>query len=351
MKAKRILLLQVIFQLAYALEFLNNYPHPIEAVAGIGGERLKKWGMNITVGHKNLSVIGFTQVLKRLFFLNVFKQTLLDIQTFKPDFILLIDFPGFNVRLAKKLIQVNIPIYYYVPPQLFAWRQGRIHTLAKAIDQIFYFYPFEKNALTHPQLKITRVRQPLIDDIKPIEHSGKIKTIFLLPGSRSGELKMHIPLLEEVREHLIIQGYDVKYCIGQNHNYQLAMKLGVKEELITNIPVKELNCDFVICASGTVTLELALRNIPHLVIYKTGLINFYIIKSMIKIPYVSLPNLIANQHVVPELLGPYLTPDTIKNCFEKIDIEQVAQQLSSFTQIRATLDEAKPLADHLADLS
>lgn len=278
-----------------------------------GGELLQKQGAAIVKNYKDLAFMGFVEVALHLkTILSNIRFCKKDILSYKPDVVILVDYPGFNLRIAKFLHNKNIRVFYYISPQVWAWHTSRVKQIKKYIDEVFVILPFEQafyakyaiNAhyLGHPLLDV--VKQAEIDvDFRKKNGFGEEPIIALLPGSRKQEIENMLPVMLEACKH--IEGYRFVIAGVENHT-SLYKKLckNISIEVIYNQTYSLLAHSFAaVVTSGTATLETALFNIPQVVCYKGNYFSYLIAKHLIKnIKYISLVNLIADQEVVVELI-------------------------------------------------
>jgi len=285
---------------------------------GIGGTKMKEAGLNQLHGIDRLSIVGFVQVVKNYSFLKgIVNSTLKEIDRLNPDKIILIDYPGFNLHIAKKIKQKHkIPICYYIPPQIWAWKESRLQAIKKFIDQVFVIFEFEKKWYEERGLEVEYVGHPFLDSWEPtskekirkyfnVGHEKKIITLF--PGSRKQEIEHHLPLFVKAAESINDQCRGmVQFILGVADN----VKHHISSEDIPSFihqehknPMYALEAaDLGIIASGTSTFEACVLETPMIVVYKMSFINWFIISRLIKVPYASIVNIIANKKVVPEYL-------------------------------------------------
>ncbi|MCF7886786.1 MAG: lipid-A-disaccharide synthase [Candidatus Omnitrophica bacterium] len=257
------------------------------------------------------SVCGLIEIISSLGkFKKLFNQTINQINKINPDLIILIDFPDFNLSLAKK-INRRIPIFYYVSPQVWAWRRKRIKTIKKYTDRMIPIFSFEKKLYEKEKIDVAFFGHPLLEiiDQKQIE---KEKIISFLPGSRKNELKHHLNLLAKTKT--LLQKELPEY------SFQVLKPKGIDEKLYNVFKKEEVfdhsyqilsKSKFIIAASGTATIETAILEIPHLIIYKINKFSWYILKKIIKTKYAGMLNILADKKVVPELLQNQATPKNI----------------------------------------
>lgn len=288
--------------------------------SGVGGDCMQKAGVSLFDHITSLAVIGIVEVLKNLGTIKkVFHRILAEIDQKRPDAVILVDYPGFNLRLAVELKKRSIKVIYYVSPQVWAWREKRIEKIKNLVDRMIVLFSFERDLYARYGMNVDYVGHPLVDEIKiyqspqeVIQHVGLqtqgCVTIGLMPGSRQKEIERHLPVMIQAAQKLYVQ---------DNRRQFLLMKAPtIKKEILeahlpTSLPVKIFDgnsydginsCQAVIVASGTATLETALLEKPMVIIYKTSWITYAIAKAVIKIPYIGLVNVVAGKKVVPELI-------------------------------------------------
>jgi lipid-A-disaccharide synthase len=288
--------------------------------SGVGGNCMKKAGVHLFENITSLAVIGIVEVLKNIRTIKkVFHLILAQVEQQKPDAVILVDYPGFNLRLAAELKKRGVKVIYYVSPQVWAWREKRIEKIKNIVDRMVVFFPFEKDLYARYGMNVDHVGHPLIDEIK-IQHSPAdvlrlagletqgVTTIGLMPGSRQKEVERHLPVMIEACQKL--------YAQDQRRQFLLMKAPTIKKEVLENylpssLPIKIFEgnsydginaAQAVIVASGTATLETALLEKPMVVIYKTSWITYAIAKAVIKIPYIGLVNVVAGKKIVPELI-------------------------------------------------
>ena len=293
---------------------------------GVGGPMLRAAGQEQSFDLARHAVVGLTDVLKNLpKFLIFFRQVKAEIAKRKPDVVILVDYPGFNLRLAKALHQENPPpaIVYYVSPQVWAWKAGRAKTMERILERLLVIFPFEVEwfARNAPNLKTKWVGHPLAD--RWIEQ-GKAQApdgspcIALLPGSRPKEIARHWPVLLATAARIAQEQRNVRFvslATGPEMRQQLEEEWakhpmsGVSLDIVSGQSLTLLNrCTMAIVASGTATLECAMAGLPMLVIYKTSWFTYLLGRLVVKLPYLSMVNVLAGEKVVPEFLQAAATP-------------------------------------------
>lgn len=325
-------------------------------ISGIGGDCMRKAGVRIYYDIKNFSVIGLFDVLKKLpKFINLKNFILKKIKEEKPCAIILVDFSGFNLRLAKS-INKKIPVIYYVSPQVWASREGRIRTIKKYIDKMIVIFAFEKEFYKRHGIDADFVGHPLLDKPKPalakeefINKYGLLPdrtNILLLPGSRKSEVSNILPVMAETAA-LIKQALpESQFIIGKSANVEqgifektLKRFSGIDFKIIEGKTFDCLNiADFSLVASGTATLETAVMQKPFVVIYKMGMLNYLLYRPQVKVPYIGMVNIVAGKKLVPEFIQ--------NNARAKVIADYVVYTLGKtdlLNQIRADLSQVKSL--------
>jgi len=289
---------------------------------GLGGPEMERAGVRIMHQLSAMAVVGMTEIIpkSRYIFraLRELKQSLK--QVTPPDLLILIDYPGFNLHLAKKAHSLGIPVLYYIPPQIWAWREGRVRKIAKRVDRVAVILPFEKEFYRRHGLKVEYVGHPLLDISLPKRDKEEIKKsldinhnktpiLGLLPGSRHEEIESLLPVMIGAAE-IISQDYPNLYCI-------LPLASTVKENVVTpyiktakiDIKVERLDtkeilkiADLALIASGTATLEAAIIETPMVIAYKVSFLSYMLGRFLIKVSHIGLVNLVAGKAIVPELI-------------------------------------------------
>lgn len=289
-----------------------------------GGPKMKATRPLQLKSIEDTAFMGFWEVAKNIGVIRgFFKEIKKSILEYNPDLIIFIDYPGFNLRMATWAKKQNFKTTYYISPQLWAWKKNRFKILRDSIDQFFVILPFEQEFYSNLDTPYIYHGHPLLEIIpKPSSSSTKQKglTIGLFPGSRIQEVKKHMPYLLAFAEtrldaEFVIAGVKhikVKEYLPSNQNHSnVTIVYEQTYELMRTI-------DYAISSSGTATLELALHEVPQIVIYKTSQLSYQIGKRLINTRYISLVNLIARKKVVPELIQNQLTLENIINAFDSI---------------------------------
>ncbi len=291
---------------------------------GLGGRLLKKIGQKQIVSGEKLSVIGFWEVLKNIFFFKkLLNQAANEIKSTSPNLVLLVDYPGFNLRLAEKVKSSGIPIIYYISPQVWAWGKGRIGKIRELIDKVLCILPFEQEFLSRNDIVNEFVGHYLMEDIPESLISSPLPddetlTLGLLPGSRAQEIERMLAIMLDASE-LLAKKCKLKVLIAGISNridYQSFLNKrgkGLFEILFDDSRKVIGESNLILCASGTATLETGIIGRPMVVIYKTGIITYQIAKRVLTIDKIALVNLVLNEKVVPELIQNQATAENISN--------------------------------------
>ena len=284
-----------------------------------GGDLMKKQGVDLVKHYKDHNYMGFLEVIRNLgTILKNISFCKQDIKAFSPDALILIDFPGFNMRIAKYFYQYSFPVLYYIAPQVWAWKENRVEAIKKYVDKLYVILPFEKEFLKKHGVESNYMGHPLLEHIlnfKDKESVSKSKfveehglevekpIISLLPGSRKQEIEKKLPVMLRA-----VSSYskDFNIVIAGMENFK-----NLYREITSNSNAKVIcndtynllnNSNIALVTSGTATLETAFFNVPQIVCYKTSWLSYIIAKSLVKIKYISLVNLIMDEEVVKELI-------------------------------------------------
>jgi len=297
---------------------------PAVEIRAWGGDLMQSAGAQLVKHYRHLAFMGFTEVLMNL-------RTILgniaickkDILEFQPDAIIFIDYPGFNMRIAKWAKKLNFKTIYYISPQVWAWKENRVKTIRKSVDKMLVILPFEKAFYEKWNYDVVYVGHPLvsvIDDFKkshPASEKKERKMVGLLPGSRKQEISVKLPIMMEVAKQLPEVDFIVARAPGIDDSfYAPLISNHPNVQVKANLTYQILNeADAALITSGTATLETALFEVPQVICYKGGRISYEIARRLIKIKYIGLVNLIMNKPVVKELIQDNLN---VKNLLDEI---------------------------------
>jgi lipid-A-disaccharide synthase len=339
---------------AELVEELNKLSQNIKFF-GIGSQLLQSKGVKILYDIKGLSVMGISDLFKRLPRFFALKKLLLKkINSLKFKAVILIDFSGFNLRLAKK-INNAVPTIYYVSPQVWASRSGRIKILKKYIKKIVVLFKFEREFYAKNGIEVNWVGHPLIDTVKPtlpekyLQESLKLAkektTIALFPGSRKQEVKRILPIMLKsatiLKEELGAQFIIAKSSQVNWRDYNNPIKkfkLDIK--IVEDSPYDCMNiADFCLVCSGTATLEAAIMEKPFVVIYKTTLLNYLLYRPLIKVPFIGIINIINNKKIIPEFIQFNAKPKRIAKSVTYIlkNSDELKRMQSNLAKVKSSL--------------
>jgi len=287
---------------------------------GLGGRRMHEAGQMQIVDSTRLAVLGFWEVAKKfMFFKKLMSATISLIKENKPKVIVLIDYPGFNLRLAKKIKTLGIPVVYYVSPQIWAWGKRRITAIKRYVNIMLLILPFEKKIYDEAGIANKFIGHYLLDDMdnKYIKAPYDVDSdlVVLMPGSRPQEVQRMLPTLLDAAR-LLSSGQNLRFVIagvkGDIDYDSYIKRSGLPIQVVfgkTRDLIRESR--LVITSSGTATLETAIIGRPMIVIYKTGLLTYLIARRLVKLKNIALVNITAGENIVPELIQNQATPDSI----------------------------------------
>lgn len=297
-------------------------------IFGFGGAGMRRAGMDVVIDSRELAVVGITEVLGKL---PVIRRGFRTIDRLlrkrRPDLLILIDFPDFNLRVAAKAKKMGIPVLYYISPQIWAWRRGRVKTIARIVDHMAVILPFEAAFYRDHGVPVSFVGHPLLDEWTesaepPDRKAGSTLTIGLLPGSRLGEIRRLLPGMMEAANLVARKAEGIRFVISQAPEVDPELVNGICRPYLDKMDV-EIDgngaryvfgrVDLIVAASGTVTLEAAMSGTPLVVVYKVSPVSFILGRMLIRVPHIALANLIAGSRVAPELIQHQATPTAIAN--------------------------------------
>ena len=294
---------------------------------GIGGDALRAAGVEILMEAKELSVVGITEVFAKIpKVLNGISIVKNNLRRLAPDLIILIDFPDFNLHIASTAKKLGVPVLYYVSPQIWAWRSGRIRKIKRNVDHMAVILPFEKDYYTRHNIPATFVGHPLLDSCSPIEgeklenEADSPTVIGLLPGSRASEIGRNLPYMLASASILQHRFKDIRFLLSVApsisrewvESFVNPYKNTCRIELVCgNILEIFKKSALIIAASGTVTLETAIYGVPMVIMYRISPVSYMLGRALVDVEHIGLVNIIANERVVPELIQNEASPGKI----------------------------------------
>lgn len=324
---------------------------------GIGGASMQAAGFDALVDAKEIAVVGLVEVLahRKVIFgaLDKMREIL---RTEPPDLLVLIDYPDFNMRLAQTAKEVGVKVLYYIGPQVWAWRQKRVHTIRERVDMMAVVFPFEETFYKRFDVPVEFVGHPLTDELDTASDLAKLKaefnlvpnkrTVGLFPGSRHSEIKRLLPIILKTADRLYKSRQDIQFILPVASTLSQDDIKPVLEQYHLPVTVIEnrsheviQTCDVIVTVSGTVTLEIALYGIPEVIINKVSWLTYAIVSRMLKIPYVGLCNIVAGEKVTPELIQNLATPAKISHEVNRLldDSDYYARTQRGLATIRGKL--------------
>jgi lipid-A-disaccharide synthase len=290
---------------------------PSLCVFGIGGDLLAAEGMELLHHAREMGIVGLVNVIRHLpMFRRVFRELIARIAAERPDAVLLVDYPDFNLRVAKRCRAMGLRVIYYISPQLWAWRRGRVKEIAKNVDRMIVIFPFEETFYRERNVPVAYVGHPLIEQLAGIERRtprGGTLRIALMPGSRRMEVGSLLPPMldaiailqrEQPVDAFIIQAPTIS---GDELRSYLAAKQMALPIVAHDGGQALADADVALSSSGTATLESAILGTPVVVMYRLSRATYLLAKRLVKLPHFSLVNIVAGKRVVPELLQDEVT--------------------------------------------
>ena len=341
-------------------------------ISGLGGPQMKAAGAEIYYDLTNLAVIGFFEVLKNIDkFKSAFKLLLKKIDQVKPDVVVLIDYPGFNLKIAKEIKKRNISIIYYISPQVWAWGKNRIKTIRKLVDKMIVVFKFEEDLYKKEKIDAYFAGHPLIDIVKPVNSKDETflnynldssnPIITLMPGSRENEICKNLPIMLESANLIHEKIQDAQFLLIQSNSVESSIyeqevkKSNLPVRLIVNNVYDILNItDFALICSGTATLEATILTVPMAIIYKVSFLSWLFIRSLIRIPYIGLVNIVANKKIAPEFIQYDARPESISEfvveyILNRDKIDRMKGELSKVKNLLGPPGASRRAAEYIID--
>jgi lipid-A-disaccharide synthase len=291
-------------------------------IFGMGGAALRSAGVEILHDVKEMAIVGLFNVFAHLpHLVSVLRDLKREIAQRRPDAVVLVDFPDFNLRLAAHCRRLGIPVIYFISPQVWAWRKGRIRKIARLVDRMLVVFPFEEELYRREGVDVTYVGHPLVDQLSSVRpaqknlESGRLR-LALLPGSRRHEISTLLrPMLEAARElgrRRPLEAFIIKAPTVDRQLLTAELEADGEFEIIEQGGTAALaSAHLALCSSGTATLEAAILRTPSVVVYRLSRLTHLVARWLVDLPHFSLVNIVAGRSVLPELLQDQVTSATI----------------------------------------
>ena len=322
---------------------------------GYGGDLMKAQGVDLLKHYRTMAYMGFVEVAVNLRkVLDNIAQCKKDIVDYQPDVVILVDYPGFNLRIADFAHEKGFKVFYYISPQVWAWKRRRVRKIQKSVDKMLVILPFEEEFYKRYGVDVTYVGHPLLDELAKFGNGNrsmflrrnslgeKREIIALLPGSRKQEVKRMLPVMLKVASHFP----EYQFVVAGVSSLEKSLYKGIMGKadvfLVENQTYELLqNSSAALVTSGTATLETALFSVPEVVCYKATGFSYHLAKWMIKVKFISLVNLIMDKEVVKELIQGDLTEDNL--------VKELNQLLHDGNRQRQLLEDYEDLQDRLGN--
>lgn len=319
-------------------------------IRGWGGDLMKAAGVQLVKHYRDLAFMGFTEVIRNLpAILDNLRFCKKDILEFAPDILILIDYPGFNLRIARWARENRLKIIYYISPQVWAWKEARVKTIKKVVDKMLVILPFEETFYRKWDYKVVYVGHPLVQVVNeflashPVRPSTEKPVIALLPGSRKQEVAKKLPVMLEVSRSFPGYRFVVAKASSLDEDFYSVFLCAFPEVSSVRDQTYDLlsQAAAALVTSGTATLETALFGVPEVVCYKGSSVSFAIAKRLVKIKYISLVNLIMDKPVVKELIQDEMTVANLSRELDRLlhDKERRQELERDYKQLRNLLQK------------
>jgi len=343
----------------HASHLVNNIKklRPDVKFFGLGGPMSERSGVDIIFDISKLALVGLIEVLSNIFLIGtVFRAVLKRVDADRPDLAILVDYPGFNLRLARELRKRGIPVIYYISPQIWAWGKSRINIIRDTVKKVIVFFPFEERLYKSYGIDVECVGHPLIETVRPSMGKNDIlkkyslspdkKIISLLPGSRMIEIQRLLPDMVKACAIIGREFTGAQFLIARHPDRPIELYEDAVKDAGCDIKLSDGDTynllsvsDFAVVASGTATLETTILGTPFVLVYKTNPVTCAIAKMLMQVEFLGITNIIAGKEVVPELWQSEVTARNIANAVAGImkDAEKLDVMKEEFLKIRSSL--------------
>lgn len=329
---------------------------PDAELFGMGGKGMARAGVRIIYDIENLGIIGVVEIIKHLPMFFRLRDFLRDAMVReKPDVLVCVDYPGFNMKLAHVAKELEIPVVYYIAPTIWAWNKGRAKPIARDVAQVASIFPFEAEAYKKAGAHVTFVGHPLVDVVKPsmtkdaaMAHFGgkeDVRRVLLMPGSRKNEIAGLLPVMLDAARKLS-KDAPCQFFLPRAETIPEEFLASYIKEAGIDLTVTEGNqydlmqiCHACIASSGTATLETALMDLPTVLVYRLAAVTWFLAKLLVHVKYAGLPNLLLDREVTPELLQDAVTAENIYNILHPwlTDEEKRQENIAQLADVRTAL--------------
>lgn len=344
------------------LRHLKDFDSDMD-VRAWGGDLMEQQGANVVKHYKDLAFMGFLEVILNIrTILGNIKFCKKDILEFRPDALILVDYPGFNMRIAKFANKHNIPVYYYISPQVWAWKKNRVYDIKKYITKLYTILPFERAFFATYNYEVEYLGHPLLDAVANYRANGGEETlkwkkegrplVALLPGSREQELKKMLAKMLQVEKEFPYCDFVIAGVESLGRDFYKRYLGNSNISLVFNQTYQLFEeADAALVSSGTATLETALFNVPQVVCYQTSWLSYKIAKALVDVKYISLVNLISNKEIVKELIQEDLTVenmvDELKYVLSENGREKIKDQYALLRDILGGVGASERVANSI----
>ncbi len=339
---------------------------PEARLIGLAGPRMKAEGVEPLVPFQRLAVMGFVEVLRDLpFFMRLLRRAAGVLREEGVDLVIPIDYPGFNLRLAARAAGMDVPVLYYIAPQVWAWHRSRAARLATIADRLAVILPFEEEVFAEHGAEVRFVGHPLVDERGPTVSRESFceglgldpdrRILALFPGSRAQEVERHLQIFVEAAQKVVEARWHLQPVIARATDVDEAAYADVPFPVTTDGRSLLSHAHVALVKSGTTTLETALAGVPMVIAYRTNPLTFWLARRLVQVEHVGLANLVAGRRVAPELLQDEATPDALASALLPLVDEGPArrQALSGLHSVQESLrrEDGATAAGGVADLA
>lgn len=329
---------------------------PRAEIRAWGGDRMKEQGVTLVKHIRHMAFMGFVEVVANLHkVIGNIRECKKDMVAFQPDAVILVDYPGFNLRMAKFAHEKGFRVFYYISPQVWAWKRRRVKKIKNSVDKMLVILPFEEEFYKNYGVDVTYVGNPLLDELSKapnvnrqafLRRNGlgeKREIIALLPGSRRQEVKRMLGVMLKVIPHFPEYQFVIAGVPSVDKTLYKSL-IGSADVTFVENQTRELlqNASAALVTSGTATLETALFNVPEVVCYKASPLSYYIAKWLIRVKYISLVNLVMDKQVVVELIQGDLTENNLVTQLQRLlgNNKVQSQLLDDYMELQSRLGDA-----------